>query len=273
MSKPETLFCKVLENSFETTISNIEAALAIPSVILRGIKSNIQRAESIVLSRASEQLDAIEEKIIQILMLRKINESSGVNNWCQIAYACEALKQELYNLPSLPSEVKDYINGSYGNFERNVCKLGFRKIINTFFNDIFSKLIEQLDALSENLIDQLKIYELESKYLEALNSYKMPLPEPFDLTLEELITKLTYFTNCAFEVCNWAETASNKLTDIEEKNYIKYTGVGIQTALSPLYTGFEVKRNSLQERIDYLKGVCDVQNIDDRIPRDTIMDF
>jgi hypothetical protein len=140
-------------------------------------------------------------------------------------------------------------------------------------DDIFSKLIEQLDALSENLIDQLKIYELESKYLEALNSYKMPLPEPFDLTLEELITKLTYFTNCAFEVCNWAETASNKLTDIEEKNYIKYTGTGIQTALSPLYTGFEVKRNSLQERIDYLKGVCDVQNIDDRIPRDTIMDF
>ena len=234
MSSPQQLFCKVLEQQYNTEIDTIEAVLYLPVRALRDVKSNIKRVENLVYNSVLLIVEKYEKQLLEILFLNKINQlEENVNNFCQVAFSCQALVTILTDpdndyLSFLDQATKDQIASNYALFEQYVCVLGLKRIVNSFVDDILSEIRAILVTLSDRLENALRLTEMIEAYQDILDSSG----------IIDLLNYLRAFLNCAFSSCNYAESANNALNNYMEKLALSDNGSTFTQYLNSLLDGY-----------------------------------
>ena len=151
--EPEKLFCSILEREYDSTVALIDNALLLFPNSLRILKSNIKYFEKFVLDEIENELDLLEQQILSWFNLNKIDGfnkfGNGKFDFCAIAFGCEALRRIMFpqngNDPSwvssIPQSIRDSLrigvsNPQYQTFEKYVCKLSFRQLLNSFIDTL-----------------------------------------------------------------------------------------------------------------------------------------
>ncbi len=268
VEQPEQLFCKILEYQYNNKITQIEAILLLPLKGIRDIKSNILRVENVTYTTIEDSVLAIESLLIEVLLLDKINLLASIDNFCQIAFACEKLVETLIDsstgyLNFLDSTTRSLISADYSLFEKYVCVLGLRNIVSSFTNDMMVKLRDRLVALQDQLNNNLRLEELQDRYYRILENSG----------IFGMLNDLRKYLNCSFNICNFAATANNKIADYVEKLSLveSTTSAGWDQNLSSLLTNYDTLNEKLSNKIDDLITIIDNRGFDRGIPRDEIM--
>lgn len=269
MSSPTNLFCKILESQYNTTIDSIEEILYLPLKGIRDVKSNILRVENVVYSITKTELTRIEGLLIQILLLDQINQLETVDNFCAIAFQCQILVETLVQnssvyLSFLDATTISQLSANYSLFEKHVCVLGLRRIVTNFTNDILSDLRDRLIELLEDFQDALRLDELRDRYNEVLT----------DSGIFTLLNNLKKYRYCAWAICNWSETANNKLDNYSDKlaiseNNLSASGWGEN--IDSLLDGYDELEEEIEDKITELTTLIDSRNLERGIPRDETM--
>lgn len=266
VEQPERLFCKILEYQYNNKITEIDSVLLLPLKGIRDVKSNIMRVEKLVYSTAKTELQAIESLLFEVLFLDKINRLAAVDNFCQIAFSCQKLVETLIDssngyLSFLDPGIRSSVSASYENFEKYVCVLGLRNIVDLFTTDMLSKLRIRLDSLRDSLEDNLRLDELRDRYLAILERSG----------IFAMLNDLRKYLNCGFSICNYAETANNKISDYVEKLALQDTGSSWDTDFDSLLDKYNKLNNEIGSKIDELIIIIDNRGFDRNIPRDKVM--
>lgn len=109
--------------------------------------------------------------------------------------------------------------------------------VDSTLNDIQTQLDEYMEQLGVNS----KIDEWIQDYLNA--------SAPFLRAMESL----DKFAQCAFDGCNFVQTALNKREDVEERLYVKRVGQGWSVKADKIIRKAQIKENDLRARIDNLR--------------------
>ncbi len=266
---PEKLFCSILEGQFNTTVDSIESLILLPIKGLRDVKSNILRAENIVYTTTKTELTRIENLLIQVLLLDQINQLEVVDNFCAVAYSCQILVETLVNNSSiylnfLDSTTISQLSADYSLFEKYVCVIGLRRIVSNFTDNILSELRARLVILGDDFIAALRLDELRDRYNSVL----------VNSGIFSLLNNLIKYLQCNFSVCLWADTASNKLVDYENKLAITQTNVsasGWGENIDSLLDSYYEKETEIEDKIEQLIEIIDSRIIQRNIGRDEIM--
>lgn len=266
MTSPETLFCKILEYQFNTKITEIESVLLLPLKGIRDIKSNISRVEKLVFSEVKTEIESIEALLIEVLFLDKISSLAAVENFCQIAFSCQKLVETLVDASSgylsfLDTSTRSLVSASYPDFEKYVCVLGLRNIVGLFTTDILGKLKTKLITLRDSLDDNLRLTEMQDRYLAILESSGIFV----------MLDDLRKYLRCGFSICNYAATASNKLADYMDKLALRDTGTSWDIDLGSLLDKYNDVSDEITNKIDQLIEIIDNRGFDRNIPRDQVM--
>lgn len=266
VEQPEKLFCKILEYQYNNKITEIESVLLLPLKGIRDVKSNILRVEKIVYSQVKIELKQIESLLIEILLLDRISQLASVENFCRIAFSCQKLVETLVDssygyLSFLSPSVIATVSADYNAFEQYVCVLGLRNIVSLFTTDMLSRLRDQLVDLRDRLEDNLRLDEIEERYLEILE----------DSGIFAMLNDLRKYLNCGFAICNFAATANNKIADYVEKLSLSDTGSSWDVDLSSLLESYEELNIEIEDKIDSLIEIIDNEGFDRNIPRSNVM--
>lgn len=267
--KPESLFCKMLASQYQILEANIDEIINLPIRAIRDVKSNITRVERVVYNIVLAEVEKIESLVIEILFLDRISTLEGFNNFCQIAFQCKALINLLTDsnknyLSFLSPSVVSQLSTNYALFEREVCQLGIRNLIGNFTNQILDELREKLVALRNRLFNELRLNQILAAYEKILESSG----------IINLLNKLKEYINCAFEICDFASTATNKIEDISSKLYVFNTaGANWDVDLTGILGAYDKKDAEIKARIDSLINKIDTKDIHStiRIKKDQIM--
>lgn len=251
----EKLFCQILQHTFNTKVDLIEAALFLPLRGIRDIKSNVLRVEALVYSTLKTELLRIENLIIEILFLDQINQLASVQNFCQVAFNCEMLVRELIDsnnnyLSFLDTTTRSLVSANYTLFEKHICILGLRTIVSNFTNKALTDLRARLISLSNELNNQLRLDEMKENYLEILE----------DSGIIPLLNDLKRFLNCNFAICDWANTANNKLDEYAEKLVIVTSGSSWTEDVDSLLDNYNSLHTEIEDKIDELINLIDNRN-------------
>jgi hypothetical protein len=245
MVKPESVFCRLLEIQYNTLDRSVETALYLPLRVLREVKSNFSRVQNIIVNEVDSQLDFYEALLIETLILGRLSTIQGFSNFCQVAYSCRALVNLLVS-PSTPyldfvsPSVKAQLSANYDLFEANVCNLGIKRIVDVFSQEVLQDIIDAVTLLREQLEDELRLDEMEEKYLEALNSSGI-------LTLMD---SLENYVNCGFSICNFAVTSSNRIEEVADKLSLSVSGTSWTPDFDSMLEDYYVVRERMYTRID-----------------------
>ncbi len=264
----ETLFCKILENQYNTKIDLIDAAILLPIRAIRDVKSNITRVEKLVYTAISTELVRIENLLIEILFLDQINQLAATNNFCRVAFSCQKLVEVIVDsslgyLSFLDATTRSQVSSDYALFEKHVCVLGLRNIVTNFTNDVLSQLRDRLVELFDELENQLRLDELKERYLEILENSG----------IFGLLNELKKFRNCYFGICDWAATSTNKLEEYAEKLTISETdtSAGWTENVDSLLDDYESIQTEIEDKINELIDLIDNRNPIRGIPKDETM--
>jgi hypothetical protein len=265
----ENLFCKIIQNQFNSTIDRIDSIIQLPLKGIRDVKSNIQRVENLVYSITKNEVTRIENLVIEILFLNQINQLQQVDNFCRVAFSCQILMETLINnseiyLSFLDSTTISQLSADYGLFEKYVCILGLRNIINNFTDNILEQFKNRLIELLSSMEDALRLDELRYWYNNAL----------INSGIFNYLNELQKFANCSWEVCDWANTSVNKISDYTDKlaislNNVSATGWGEN--IDSLLENYYDLDGELETKINDLIYLIDNRNPERGIPRDKLM--
>lgn len=266
MSKPEQLFCKILENQFTAAVNAVEAAILLPLRGARDVQNNVIRVDNLALDYVDEQILRLESVIIQVLHLNDINQMEGINNFCEIAYSCQILVETLVNnssvyLPFLDASTVSQLSANYSLFRDNVCILGLRRIVNGFTDNILDEIEDELTELLNYLPTQLRQVELIDRYEDILE----------DSGIFALLDTLRKFLNCGFGICDYAATANNKLDDYAEKLLIVHNGTDWEVDISSLLTDYDSYKARTDDKINELITACQTRNIQRQHNKEDLM--
>ncbi len=219
MSKPESLFCNMLEAQYNALISAIELLLGAPAFALARLKSNIQRLFDVLYAAIIAAIEILAAQLDELLALGAIDQNESKMAFCRIAYACQPLRSVLFSSgnPLLfflsDQEIQDAQN-NYQVFEDLICKVGLGSLLDSWTNVALDAIEAQLDALEAQLLGALGIDDLIDAYMQLLE----------DSGIFDFLEQLDEYAECAFEVCNWLETSDNKKEEIYEKLGVKKSG-------------------------------------------------
>lgn len=262
--QPAALFCSILQREFDTTVTLTEAVLLAPLRTVRNIKNNIERCDILIYAFIISELDRLENLLIESLGLAGVNQNDGVDNWCNVAWTCRALVNLLVNqheiyLPGLSQEIIDELTSNFDAFERYVCVLGMKGIINQYLENVLADIQTQLEVLSTMLIDNLRLDDFINKYQEILDSSG----------ILERLEDLRLFLECGFGICNFAISSRNKIDDYNAKLLLDDTGViDLNSILTKVYT----KNEEINTRIDYLTNLIGTRDLGG-VPKDKLVIF
>lgn len=266
MASPESLFCALAQKRYDEISSSIDAAIIAPVYALRIYKNALRRFEILVLNAVDTSLTSIESKIWGMIDLYKMDifnrfqESSMA--FCELAYTCEAVRETLFpteNDPSvggdsgddpdfvksIPVSIRNSLrnysdSNTYQTFEKYVCKLSIRRILNQYIIDFLDTIETQLNVLL-NKLGINKIDEIIQTYFNTIG--------PFF----SYLALLEKFANCAFSTCNFVQTALNKKEDVTDKLEIEQQGSGWIIKRTDYLNYVYSKELELRQRIIELK--------------------
>lgn len=269
-TSPAEIFCKILQNQYNTKIDLIEAALYLPLRGIREVKSNILRVEKLVYVVTKTELTRIENLLIEVLFLDQINQLASVSNFCAVAFQCSKLVEVLVDssygyLSFLDATTLSLVSADYSLFEKHVCILGLRQIVSNFTTDILAELRARLVVLQDELDDQLRLDEIRERYLEILD----------DSGIFDLFNELKKFLLCSFEVCDWASTAQNALDSYSDKLAVVNTSGSSWTdnIEATLLDNYNDLQDELDTKISDLISLIDNRNPTRGILKDEAMLF
>lgn len=221
MAKPESLFCSMLEAEYNALVSSIEGLINLPAFALARLKSNIQRLINVFYIGIKSAILILEEQLIVLLGLDKIDQSESRLDFCRIAFECQALTELLFDpnnnlLSFLTPQQKQDIQSDYNEFEKYVCKIGLRGLIDNYVAIGLDAISNQLDLLEEKLLEQLGIDKLIQDYLTVLQ----------DSGIFDLLNDFNKFAKCGFGICNFVTTSENKKSEYEDKLSVQQNSDG-----------------------------------------------
>lgn len=255
MSSPELLFCSIVEQQYNGIVNTIDLAINAPTLALRILKGQIKRFEMLVLAVIEGRLEVIESLILKMVDLLKLDTFDRFDrrDFCRVAYACYALRQSLFpnsgNDPSLVSMIPEAIrnqlrissgDSAYDVFEKFVCKLSLKAILDQFIDDLLSDIQDELDEMLRKLGIE-KIDEWIQQYFDAIVPFL------------RLMQNLDQFAQCAFATCNYVETSLNKQEDISKKLLLVRQGTGWSIAIDKVMSDVVQKEADLRRRISRLR--------------------
>lgn len=263
----EEMFCQMTEDVYNALVGAIEMALSLPIQFLQSIKSLIRKVELIILSSVESSLEDLERKLFTFLDSEGINPdtSKQKESFCAALFSCSALKDSLFNPDDysgdsdalfakvIPLSVRNQIRGDsgvYGIFEQYVCKLSLRALLDNYVDQIILDLANILDDLRDQVTDALNIDSYIDQYEELLRTPIIGIGK----SVLELIDDLDKFAQCAFGVCNFIYTASNKKSEIAEKLYIEKSGSDWVVNLKELTYEMDMLGEILLNKIDELSA-------------------
>ncbi len=215
MAAPEVLFCNMLNANYTATTSTINSVIRIPLFGLTKFKSTIQRSNKLIYTVVEAGVDVILSKLDELFALIDIRNYESGYNFCQVAYACEALMDQLFNsslLNFLSDEAKQDALDNYDKFELYVCKGGLGFLINNWIDQQLDVFEAQLDLLEDKLLGVTGVDELIEAYMNFLTK-----PIIGDQSILDLLDLLDKFGACGFATFNFRATASNKQEDYNEQ--------------------------------------------------------
>lgn len=274
MSAPENLFCSMLKAQYDALLASIELLIQAPASALQMLLSNIKRIFDVMYASIIAALEVLAAQLDTLLGLGDIDQNETKLAFCRIAYACEPLQDILFStskplLPFLTAQQIDDAKNNYEKFEEFVCKVGLKGLLDQWTNVAIDEIGEQLDALQNRLLGALGIEELIENYMRAVA----------DSGIYDVLDSLKKYGNCAFEVCNYANTSDNTIEEVENKLGIVQAGTGyvflvtdnIQKVLET-DDNISVSIAKMRARIDKWKneGIRDTK---DGVPLDQIVSF
>lgn len=243
----EELFCDMIELQYDAFIALIDAAINFPRMALQIVKSVIQAATFLVFEVVRSGLIIAEQEIIKYLNIDGIDLSKTKDGFCQVAWECAAIRDKLFNLIN----VSDSVKTNYQEFEDIICKQGLRSLLENWVQE---NLLDTLDKTLQNWIDDIQrvFDEIDNeiqKYIDwLLTSEILGTGKSFQEWMEEL----DKYADCAFGLCNWALTSSNKKEDLLHDAGVKQTGSGFVMVLNE-YNEFLSEKETLEEWIRSLQ--------------------
>lgn len=266
MRSSESVFCKILENQYNSKIDLIEAAIFLPLRGIRDVKSNILRVEKMVYNTIKTEILRIENLLIEVLFLDEINQLASMSNFCSIAFSCQKLVEVLVDsslgyLNFLDSTTRSLVSSDYTLFEKHVCVLGLRTIVSNFTEDVLDELRSRLVELSNELVNQLRLNELKETYLDVLE----------DSGILNLLNELKKFRNCGFATCDFATTVNNKLDDYASKLVLSETDSSWTENVDSLLDNYNYLSTEIENKIDELISLIDSRNVTRGIRKDETM--
>ena len=284
-STAESPFCSMLEQYYEYIVSQIKSILNLPVYALQALKTLFQRLYNITYKIVEDALEILVAYVDKTLGLSNFDRSQGRNDFCAMAYECQAVMDFLFNddSPALlglgsgsgMSLLKrmglseDDINSAknhYDQFEDIVCKQSLMGLINQWSNEALSYVSKKLDALEETLGVTSFLDDAISEYLSKLEEYK----------IFEYLDQFDKFADCAFATCNYVETVANYKHKISDKLSIdKQNGSWLfktQEWTDKVYAKNEELLGSIQSirsTIDNWTNQC-IDSIQEGIPKDRL---
>jgi hypothetical protein len=270
----QEMFCQMTESIYNALVAAIETALALPIQFLRSIESVIRKVELIILSAIESQLEALENQLFLFLDNEGLNPdtSEQKQSFCAALFACSALKDSLFDptdttgnsdaifVKFMPLSVRNEIrgdSGAYGTFEKYVCKLSLRALLDQYIDAALLQIAEVLQELRDQLLDALNIDEYISQYEEFLQT---PIPG-LNKNIFELMDELDKFAQCAFGVCNFIFTSSNQQEEFAAKAYIEKNGgewvVNLKELTKTMDENGEILLNKIDELLAFADGSKD----------------
>ena len=243
----EELFCNMIEVQYDAFIALIDAAREFPRMALQLVKSVLQATTFLVFEAARAAVVTLEQDIIKLLKIDDIDLSKTKDNFCQVAFACAAIRDMLFNRFNVNEDLKD----DYKHFEDVICKQGLRSLLEDWVQD---NLLNVLDDKLRELLDDIqkafeKVNDAVQKYIDGLLE-----EEIFGTgkTFQEWLEELDKYADCAFGLCNWALTSSNKKEDLLHDAGVKQTGSGFVFVLNE-YNELLSEKETLEEYIRSLQ--------------------
>ena len=262
--QPASLFCSILQRELDNTITLTELVLFAPLKTVRNIKNNVERCDTVIYSFIIDELDRLENLLIESLGLSSVNQNDGVDNWCNTAWVCRALvnllvtEHEIY-LPGLSQEIIDQLTSNFAAFEKYVCVLGIKGVINQYLDNVLADIQSRLAALRTMLVDNLRLDELIAKYQKILD----------DSGILDRLEDLRTFLECGFGICNFAVTSRNKIDDYNDKLLLNDSGI---ITLYSILTNVYTKNNEINTKIDSLMNLISTRDLGG-VSRDKLVIF
>jgi len=252
MAGPELLFCQMAQREFDALLAVLNSGLFAPILALRILKATIKRIEAVVLAFVEGRLIILEELVLSLFKLAKIdpNEPLGGRDFCRVAFACKAIFLSLFPengddpvfVQGIPLSIRNAIrNGDFDLWETYVCKLTLKGILDGFIDDYLSEIQDELDDLLEQLGIN-KIDEAIQKYFNAIT--------PFLKQMEGL----DKYLDCGFATCNFVESSINAQVDFSNKLLISRQGTGWGVKADELIQSVLDKESDLRARINNLRN-------------------
>jgi len=254
------LYCQILTAEYNSLVNTLETLIGIPQLALRALKGHIKRFEYVVLAFIEGQLEILEalaNQMWDLIINATPFDRFDTKNICALAYRCLALRRYFFPaddntgasdataIQFIPLTIRNSLRNvtdtsTYENFDKYICKLGFRRTLRTFVNTILgeiqTKLDELLVTLGINRIDEW-IYDYRTLSLPFLRK----------------LAELDKFFQCSFEICNFAQTALNKRSDISDRLLFERQATGWSVKIDDFILSAQKKEDSLRQRIDELR--------------------
>jgi hypothetical protein len=263
MAIQETLFCSMTEAIYDALVALIEMGLTIPVQFLNSIKSFIRKVELLILTGIESSLETIERKLFAFLDATKLNPdtSEQKNNFCALLFSCDALRESLFDpddttgesdatfVKFMGLEIRNQIRaGYYDVFEKYVCKLSLRAMIDNFIDFSLLSVADQLSELRLTLLDALNINTLVDEYEDLLETEIGSTGK----SIYNMLDDMDKFSQCAFGACNFINTSSNQQEDFAAKLFIEKIGDEWVVNLTELTYEMDMNGEILLNTIDEL---------------------
>lgn len=269
-SGPEAAFCTMLSTLYAGKVSLLEPPLKIPLLFINRVKSQIKRMEKLIAKGIDIEITYIEQLVIQIFKLDEFNKNKQRSNFCVIAFNCTALVNSLADSPIVPEDQKEAIKTNYALFETIVCKQGLNRIISGFVDEQIAWIIAQIVLLRNKLLIALGIQNFIDAY-NALLATLIPLGntvgyQPLvNMTTVQWLNVLNDFVNCAFQGCDYSESAQNLKADWIKKLALADPG------FSDLISGVTLLNSGFESRLDDIEIALTFRTNNMNISPDDIM--
>lgn len=275
MTMQEEMFCSMTEAVYNALVTAIETALSLPIQFLETVKSVIRKVELLILSAIEASLETIEIKLFSFLGANGLNPDTSEQNknFCALLFACSALKDSLFDpndtsgnsdaifVKFISLSIRNQIRaGAYDIFEKYVCKLSLRSLLDNFIDNALLGIGDILVGLRQELLEALDISSLTDQYESLLQA---PIPG-LGKSIFELMDELDKFAQCAFGTCNFIYTSSNQQTDFATKAYIEKNNndwvINLKDLTADMDKNGEILLNKIDELIAFATGSEDKPN-------------
>lgn len=230
---PEKVFCSIAQTEYDTIVSLINSILLLTPSSLRLLKSSINFYNQFTLNVIDTQLTLWEKRFLT--MFPELSQAGDFDKnspnrmaFCQAAYYCQAVIETMFPetgddpswVQDIPEDIRNILrigstDSTYEIFEKYVCKLSFRSVLERFR----LYMVSQLESLIVGWLEMLgtaKIDEWISDYIANLGA----------TGIFEALYRLDKFMSCYFSTCNFARTAANYKADSTERLQMEQVGDG-----------------------------------------------